>query len=505
MGAERYRGARAFSFFLVAALAGCVVTGCAASGSVDEAPGDGDASSGNGGDTADAAKPATDAAPDTAKPPIDPNKDAAAPPDAAGDDASTATDANDGAPPTDAGPMFPPGHTCQADGECASKLCKPVLLGTSVCVTPCTSTADCNGIPTSFCEPISAGSTDGYCIPRSPSHCLSCQADSDCGSLSEACFVGPNDNAKACHVDCAIAGAAACPNDYGCNSVTVNGTVRMMCTPTVGTCLDAVGGYCDRVAIPQSCSRTNSAGACVGQRACLAGSNRYGACAAQAPQCKATCSAQDPAGCTTTYCPSATAGPDNCGTCGNVCPGLNKPNANVTCSAPTCSFSCQGETYDPNNQPNDGCEAADSPTGNHTSQTPTYVGNFPCTDGQSQQNFGGKIPSDQRAHQSPTIIGLNGTTGGAPDFFRLHADGGACQNDLNMYLQVSGSVSPTCYKMTVITNVHTQTCTTDGNGFCKIENGASSYGDNTDINVTVEKTCSSSTRDNPTYTVTGHL
>jgi hypothetical protein len=49
---------------------------------------------------------------------------------------------------------------------------------------------------------------------------------------------------------------------------------------------------------------------------------------------------------------------DNCGACGNVCPGLDASFANATCSeeagAPQCAFSCQGEHYDVNRDASNG-------------------------------------------------------------------------------------------------------------------------------------------------------
>src|SRR5262249_6083453 len=156
-------------------------------------------------------------------------------------------------------------------------------------------------------------------IPHSPAHCLSCASDSACGSLSEVCFQAPGDNAKACHIDCSIAGADACPADYSCTDQTVNGQPRKLCRPTIiPTCLDAVGGYCDRLAIPQPCLRINGAGMCLGERDCLPAAKRFDKCSAMAPQCKTDCSLQDPAGCTESYCPGATSDPANCGACGMV-------------------------------------------------------------------------------------------------------------------------------------------------------------------------------------------
>ena len=52
----------------------------------------------------------------------------------------------------------------------------------------------------------------------------------------------------------------ACPADYECAPVKDGMAVRQLCLPKIKVCLDALGGFCDRVAVPQACSRTNPAG-----------------------------------------------------------------------------------------------------------------------------------------------------------------------------------------------------------------------------------------------------
>jgi len=309
-------------------------------------------------------------------------------------------------------------------------------------------------------------------------------------------------------VDCALAGEDGCPPEYDCEDINVDGTWRKLCRPNVPTCLDAVGGYCDRISIPQSCARTNSAGNCLGQRTCLGGSQRFNLCSALAPQCKATCSTQDPAGCDLIFCPEATQGPDNCGSCGSPCPGYGQITANVSClNGTTCTFSCIGDNYDVDNSEATGCEVADPLTTNHDQGTATYVGAFNCYDDESQQNFGGGIPSDHRAHQSPAVVNFNATTGAAPDWFRIRADGGSlCVNDVTLTLDVNGSGDLTCFRMTVSTSDGTYVCNTDAQGICGIDPGSSSYDGGTDIFVRIEKTCAhTASIGSTTYTVTGHL
>jgi hypothetical protein len=412
------------------------------------------------------------------------------------------------------------GDDCTKDAECTSKLCKPVVIGSSsVCVTECTKQADCGASDAFFCEPITPNSPDGYCIPHSPAHCLSCKTDADCGSLSETCFQAPGDNAPACHVDCSIAGQSACPSDYACTDQSVNNNARKLCRPlSVPTCLDAIGGYCDRLKTPQPCTRTNPAGACLGQRQCLPGPKRFDKCDAIAPQCKMDCALQDPAGCMVSFCPAAISGVGNCGKCGNVCPGLLKPNDLVTCDgAMKCTFSCLGESYDVDGNPDNGCEVTDSPQGNHVKGNSADLGSLSGCDGNNntQLVFGGKLPSDKRVHESPNVVGFDAASGSAPDFHKIFAVGKTfCTNDLVMQMCVTGSAAPACYKLTVQSDKATYSCQTNASGCCPdagcgnmgiCHNSGGQYSDDTDVYFTIQKTCSIASVENVTWTVNGHL
>jgi hypothetical protein len=193
-----------------------------------------------------------------------------------------------------------------------------------------------------------------------------------------------------------------------------------------------------------------------------------------------------------------------------VCPGYQKPNDNVTCGGgTTCTFSCQGENYDVNANPADGCEVQDATTGNHTQATASNQGSISCFDGNGMTvNLAGAMISDARVHENAAITGFSASAGAAPDFFTVHATGGVCINDIALTLQVTGSSMPTCYKLTVVTNPATVTRTqqTGASGAATITAGSGAYSDGTDIAVVVEKTCSAATlAENVTYTVKGHL
>ena len=430
-------------------------------------------------------------------------------------DASDASDASDAeVVEVDAGPRnVPLGSSCTRNGDCISNICRRVVAGlpTPVCVEPCTRQKDCGEDPAYFCEAKTAGSTAGFCIPHSPAHCASCSDDSDCGSLSEVCFQAPGDTAKACHVDCSLAGVSACPSDYACTVQTVNAVTRSLCRPqAVSTCADAAGGYCDRVTTPAPCSRSNAGGTCSGQRACLSDLKRYDTCGASTPACKSDCSISDPAGCTESFCKSATTAVTNCGACGNVCPGNGKTADNVTCNASQqCTFSCKGENYDVDGNPANGCEVVDAPKANHDEASASQVapyGFFPCGDGSSTFNLEGQIPSDAQVHENGAVNGFSKTTGAAPDWFTVYATGGgACDNDLSLTLQVTGSRQPSCYQLTATTDKGSTTTATDARGLATITEGKGAYSTGTYLFFVVEKTCDTAVTENVTYSLSGHL
>lgn len=201
----------------------------------------------------------------------------------------------------------------------------------------------------------------------------------------------------------------------------------------------------------------------------------------------------------------------NCGSCGNVCPGLDAAAAVVSCGgdggASECAFACQGEHYDVNDDASDGCEVTDTPTGNHQASSAFDLGSASCHDDSSAQNLSGVMPSDRRAHEDPTVSGHQPTTGAAPDYWTIVGSGGTCYNDLNLTLTLTGAKSPSCYTLTATTSGHgPYTCTPpNGQNYCDISNGSGSYDDGATIVWFVTKTCSTAETEDVSYTITGHL
>ncbi len=405
------------------------------------------------------------------------------------------------------GDGLPLGSPCMDDAECNSVLCEEAFLDLpdKVCVARCSSQDDCPS-DLFFCEAISPGSIDGYCIPRSPAHCLPCGESSECGYFAEVCWLSPGDDENTCHVDCALAGQAACPADYSCQSVAIGNATRQLCVADEPKCQDALGGFCDNITTPQPCSRSSNEGTCTGERTCDPTSERFGACEAEVPRCKATCDDPDPAGCVLQACGNAANTIEHCGMCNNPCPGVGAANASPACIDALCSFSCMGESYDVDNDISNGCEKTDSPLGNHAIGAAVDVGSFPCTDGSSNRNISGSMHSDQRTHGNPPVPGFDAMSGSAPDWYQLYADGGFCQNEVVLTLNADGTGNLACYRLTVYTNNGTYSCDTNANGDCTVnENGTGAYSDNTNIQIEVRKTCPATSPGSVTYTVTGHL
>lgn len=460
-------------------------------------------------------------------------------------------------------PLKDAGEPCAADDECTSGLCRPLGAdGGKICVVGCTAHADCVKLPGSYCAPSSVGSPSGYCMPNSPMHCATCSADADCGPLTDRCLKGEGDVALACHIDCALSGAGACPPDYQCSDVADGTKMRRLCLPKSKLCLDALGGYCDRGSLPQACVRANLSGTCSGQRQCLAG-KRYDKCGAAAPQYKMSCADMDPAGCMLAYAPGVANDKDNCGTCGhkcamgedccggackslattdncgtcgkacgmaqgcctgactaldtvqncgacgNACPGVGLGTSDVSCADPggkQCGMTCRGENYDVDADMANGCEKGHPVPPGHTEATPADRGHKDCFDGASTDEFSAHLLSDARVHMNPGVDNFSGTVGSAPDYWSVQADGGLfCVNDYDVTFSTAGGGGTPCYTCTIITNKKSASVTISGAGSANMNSGAGSYSGGTTIYFKIEKTCNLPVQEDVSYKVHYHL
>lgn len=462
-------------------------------------------------------------------------------------------------------PLKDVGERCTMDGQCISNACKSFDGGPTVCVLRCTQQSDCARFPNLYCEPSAVGAPGGFCLFQSANHCSACATDKDCGGLAGRCMQATGDLAKACHIDCSLSGADACPSDYTCTPVTEGGVMRKLCMPKTPVCNDALGGFCDRTPAPQPCTRANTAGVCNGQRQCLA-TGRYDRCGAQSPQFKNSCQDQDPAGCTLLFSQAATSTKQNCGmcgkacgatedccnqvctsitttancgtcgkvcngaglqgccagncttlntvqncgACGNACMGVGLSTSDVSCSDPatkTCDMTCRGENYDVNKNMTDGCEKLDQVPPGHTQASAQGLGSKDCNDGSSSTNFAAQVMSDARVHTNPVVASFNGTVGAAPDWWVVRADGGVfCLNDYSVTFSTSLGGGTACYRMTLrIPNKGDRSITLTGSGSGNISSGSGSYSGGNDIYFIVEKICNLPVQEAVNYAVSFHL
>lgn len=390
-------------------------------------------------------------------------------------------------------------HSC-GSGECQIAACDSGF-------------GNCNSLDADGCEVDTSSeiSNCGACgflcdLSHTDSHtcsggeCLvsTCDADyENCNTLDvDGCEVnigGDATNCGSCGYQCSLANAAShacvlgecevhsCSGTFeNCNDIDSDG-----CEIDLDSDLNNCGGCGQVCDLPHAASHN-----------CVGGMCQVLTC----DQFWGNCNDQDTDGCEK----NLTSDVLNCGTCGNTCPGYGYSSAHVSCQSGGCQFSCSGERYDVDGNPGNGCEISDAPLSNHTQSSAFYEGSFSCNDG-SGPNIAGKIISDERTHEYPSVAGFDPSSGSAPDWYRVYASGGFCNNDIDLELQVNGSTCPTGYRLTVHTDIHTRTCNTNSGGYCRINFSTGEYSDDTSIYIVVSKTASTSCRESKNYTVTGHL
>ncbi len=204
---------------------------------------------------------------------------------------------------------------------------------------------------------------------------------------------------------------------------------------------------------------------------------------------------------------------DDGGPCGHVCGQAQYDDP--FCDGGACDLTCQGEHYDVNGDPSDGCEVEDSPTGNHTQATATNEGaSLDCSAHDSQFYWTGEIPSDRRIHTNAPS-GFSAVAGAAPDWFSYVGNGEQipfviCVNGIVATLAISGSVQPNCYELTIQSDENLWAIPTDASGVATRISSCttplcSDYSSGSTIYFEVSKTCSVFEGHLVTYTLAGHL
>jgi hypothetical protein len=299
--------------------------------------------------------------------------------------------------------------------------------------------------------------------------CPACQAcvDGACAAADEGNACG---GGRICR-----GGACACPaGQERCGDACVDtATDRANCGACGVVCPagETCGGGSCRCGNGGSC-RCGNGGSCGGGLTCCAGG----------------CAALDN-------------DPRNCGACGNVCPGIGQLGAEVSCRAAACDLSCQGETYDVNGDPADGCEQPGQ--GGHARFAATRLPPRSCTD-RDTGTFSGRLPSDARVHANPPILGFDPATGAAPLWWAARATGGAfCATDLSAAVIATGATNG-CYELTVETNRGTWSQPVV-NGAATISRDPGAYGVDSDVFFTIRKTCGVEVREVAAFEATFHL
>ncbi len=183
---------------------------------------------------------------------------------------------------------------------------------------------------------------------------------------------------------------------------------------------------------------------------------------------------------------------NNCGACGNVCPGDGQSeNSDVLCLIGECWLTCKGENYDMNFNAVDGCEVRDMQN-NRTQATARNLGSITCFDFDRGQ-FSGSIYEDARAH-NPEPPGFDHDHRGvnaAPLYYTGTAVGGLCENDPFIRLVMQGGTSG-CYQLTLHLfgdATHTEITATVIDGEAVIQRGSGTYDDGDAFLFVVEKIC----------------
>ena len=395
------------------------------------------------------------------------------------------------------------GLACSASGPGSARRCAPCPDGTVLTNGQCVATVSCtDGVKNGDETDIDCG---GSCDPCADG--LSCHVNADCVSdscLSGVCAAAPTcsdglKNGSETDVDC----GGICPSCAdGQSCLSDNDCANSHCIS--GVCASCAAGQtrCGTVCVDTSGDPGNCGGCgmvCSGANATMICSS--GVCAiSSCNQGFADCDGVVASGCETDLSTVT-----NCGGCGTICPGYQQPNDNVTCQGGTCTFSCQGESYDVDGDPSNGCEVQSSLTMNHTPATALPLGAVSCFDN-PPQSVNGVLPSDARVHANPAIAGFNVSTGSAPHWYVVHALGGStCINDLSATLAIIGSAAQTCYELRVIAGGNTFIAQTTGSGMATITQGPGAYHAGDDIAFGIAKICGTSVTEAPSYTLTFHL
>jgi hypothetical protein len=183
---------------------------------------------------------------------------------------------------------------------------------------------------------------------------------------------------------------------------------------------------------------------------------------------------------------------DDCGTCGNACPGADDAQTMRLCTAATafgtCDITCKGESYDVNGKIDDGCEAEDlpvqdSPAAAVAVSLPNVAGTATTCDSALDTNTHnpctvvGQIFSDSRQHDAPPTTRMNGRE----DWYKVSALGAGSSSTMTACLGIGNYSSDNMYSVCISDNglqtpSHCMTVTGGGASQCVQPTGSPSSG-----------------------------
>ena len=189
-------------------------------------------------------------------------------------------------------------------------------------------------------------------------------------------------------------------------------------------------------------------------------------------------------------------------------PGVRSGTANVGCNINACSFSCRGDNYDLNGDPSDGCELADDSAPGHPGAPAGDRGSKARDDAGSLDAMTGKVISDGRVHENPTIPGLCPRS--APprllgsDRHRRRL----LHQRLHLHLHHLGRRQHPCYLFSVDSDRYSDFVILTGSQTGSLSAGSfvsPAYGSDTTIQIGVQKICSVMTKEAVNYLIRYHL
>jgi len=125
--------------------------------------------------------------------------------------------------------------------------------------------------------------------------------------------------------------------------------------------------------------------------------------------------------------------PNNCGKCGNKCPGPDdKATRRVCLAGGKCGINCKGDYYDVNGKVSDGCEILDTFAGFNSQGNAKHLANMDDCDSVAMSTVL-SLPSDNRTHdKAPAKRELS-----APKWFKVFVtDRLGCAMDFTITLDV---------------------------------------------------------------------